>query len=171
MSTPPESGRKRANPERVEYLMVEKKGTTRLQKLDLKIQIPWVHFVFMKIAEPRVIRMMHFGIYICMMIAGIGVIVRRPDHFESVVGITLLFIFGIFVALGALISAVAVLPGVWWLERVGIIMLTTGMGMYVVIICALGTTPVGVAVAIALTLTFGQRWVEIKGAQLAPREG
>lgn len=148
---------------------------SRLQKLDekleIRLRIPILHYVFMKIAEPRVIRIMHFGIYICMMVAGIGVILDPPDRLQGVLGHTLVFIFGGFVFVGSFFGMFAVLPGIWWLERVGIIMLTTSLGMYVVTIVTLGATPVAVVVALALTLSFAQRWVEIKGAQLAPREG
>lgn len=143
---------------------------TRLQKLDVRLHIPMLHYIFMKIAEPRVLRIMHFAIYICMGVAGIGIIFHPPSRFQSVVGLDLLYLFAAFITFGSLFAAVAVLPGIWWLERVGIIMLTTSMGMYVVIICTLGSSVVAIAVAIALTCTFGQRWVEIRGAQLAPRE-
>ena len=144
---------------------------SRLQKFDAKIHIPFLHYVFMKIAEPRVLRIMHFLIYLCMVVSGIGLIVVQPQRFQNVIGETMLWVFGSFIFFGALFGAVAVLPGIWWLERVGIIMLTTSMGMYIVIIIALGTSSfLGIAVAVALTLTFAQRWVEIKGAQLAPRE-
>lgn len=143
---------------------------TRLQKLDMKIHVPMLHFLFMKIAEPRVIRVMHFAIYLCMMVAGVGIVFNPPEHLQSIIGLSLLYVFAGFVTIGALFGSFAVLPGIWWLERVGIIMLTTSMAMYVVIIVALGSSPVAISVALALTFTFGQRWVEIRGAQLAPRE-
>jgi len=143
---------------------------TRLQKIDMKIHMPFLHLMFMKIAEPRVIRVIQFGIYVCMMLAGVGISVHPPSNLQGILGHTLVYIFAGFVTTGALFGSVAVLPGIWWLERVGIIMLTTSVAMYVVVIIALGASLVAVAVALALTLAFGQRWVEIKGAQLAPRE-
>lgn len=141
----------------------------RVQRFSIEHRMPILHFLFMKVAEPRVIRIMHFGIYICMMISGIGVIIGPPETLQSVLGHILIYVFGGFVFLGALLSAFAVLPGIWWLERVGIIMLATSMSMYVVAIFALGASVVGIVVALALTLSFFQRWVEIKDAQLAPR--
>lgn len=131
---------------------------------------PFFRTMFMRIAEPRVLRIMHFAIYVCMGIAGVGIPFHPPEKLQSILGLELLYIFSFFVTIGALLGAVAILPGIWWLERVGIIMLTTSMAMYVVIILALGSSLVAISVAIALTLTFGQRWLEIRGAQLAPRE-
>lgn len=144
--------------------------TTRVKNNDSRVKVPIIRGLFMKIAEPRVIRVMHFGIYISMMLSGIGTIFHPPSRFQTILGEELLFVFGLFVFLGAFAAAIAVLPGIWWLERVGIIMLTTSMSMYVVTITALGLSVVSISVAVALTLTFAQRWVEIRGAQLAPRE-
>jgi len=143
---------------------------SRLELWDAKTRIPFIHGMFMRIAEPRVIRLLHFLVYLCMLVTGVAIVFQPPHHLQSVLGLTLLYVFAGFVVIGALFSAVAVLPGIWWLERVGIIMLTTSMSMYVVVILALGTSVVAVAVALALTITFAQRWVEIRGAQLAPRE-
>lgn len=137
---------------------------------DAATRMPYVHGLFMRIAEPRVIRLMHFLVYLCMLITGIAICFSPPHHLQTVVGLALLYVFAGFVTIGSALCAFAVLPGIWWLERVGIIMLTTSMAMYVVIILTLGTSVVAVAVALALTITFAQRWTEIRGAQLAPRE-
>jgi hypothetical protein len=142
---------------------------TRVRRFSLESHIPVLHFLFLKVAEPRVIRIMHFVIYISMMFAGGGVIYDPPKALQSVLGHILIYVFGGFVLFGALLSATAVLSGIWWLERVGIIMLATSMTMYVVVIFALGSSVVAVSVAVALSLSFFQRWVEIKDAQLAPR--
>lgn len=134
----------------------------------MKKHFPFAHSLFMKIAEPRVIRLMQFGIYICMIIAGTGVLSQPPSAFKYVVGSALVYVFGGFITLGAIFGAIAVLPGIWWLERVGIIALTTAMLMYAVIIIALGSSTVGVVVSVAFALTFAQRWLEIRRYQLAP---
>lgn len=125
---------------------------------------------FTKIAEPRVIRLMQFGVYLCMIWSGWGVLSHPPRGFEFVLGQFLVYMFGGFIFIGAIFGAVAVLPGIWWLERAGIIALSTGMAIYAIVIIALGASITGVAVAIAFALTFIQRWLEIRGSQLAPRE-
>lgn len=134
----------------------------------------WLHQksirYFMLIAEPRVLRIIQCAIYICMMFAGVRVLANPPPQFQGVLGIALSLMFGGFLFLGSIFGAIAVLPGIWWLERVGIIALWTGLGIYAVVIVSLGSSPVGITVAIAFGLCFLQRWREIKGAQLAPRE-
>jgi hypothetical protein len=132
------------------------------------------HAVFRKyfqlIAEPRVIRLVQFSIYVCMFIAGSNILLHPPKAFQFVLGLVLAYVFGAFITLGSLLGAISVLPGIWWLERVGIIALITGLGIYAIVIISLGSSPMGILVAIMFALTFVQRWLEIKGSQLAPRE-
>lgn len=130
----------------------------------------FAHSLFMRIAEPRVIRILQFVIYIVMGLFGISALTQPPSRFEAILNVYLVYSFGGFITLGALLGAVAVLPGIWWLERAGLISLTTGMAMYAVVATALGYSVVGVLIAVVLGLTFAQRWLEIRSFQLAPRE-
>lgn len=131
---------------------------------------PKVRPIFLKIAEPRIIRLMQFGIYVCMTYAGGALMFQPPAQFQTVLGRVLLYMFASFIFLGAILGAVAVLPGIWWLERVGLIALATGMGIYVIVVSSLGASAIGIATAVAFALTFLQRYLEIKGSALAPRE-
>lgn len=135
-----------------------------------KTTFPVLYNLFMKIAEPRVVRILHFGIYICMVFAGWRVIVNPSLSYNHVVNSLTVDILGAFLMVGALIGAVAVLPGVWWLERAGIISLVTGMAMYSVVIIALGGAAIVVIISIAFILAHSVRWLDIRGLQLAPRE-
>lgn len=132
--------------------------------------VVYAHGIFMKIAEPRHIRLMQFIVYICMVFAGTGVLTSPPDSFRSVVGIALVYVFGSFLTLGAILGVISVLPGIWWLERAGILAMSTGLLMYMVMVIALGASLAGIIIALVLALTFAQRWFEIKDSQLAPRE-
>lgn len=136
----------------------------------IKKHLPYAYELFLKVAEPRVIRIMQFWIYICMGLAGLGVIFSPSERFQEVLSIALVYIFGGFLVVGSALGAIAVLPGIWWLERAGVISLVTGMAIYVVIIVDLGSSAMGIVVALLFGLTFGQRWVEIHGAQLAPKK-
>jgi len=140
----------------------------------LRLGYAWVHPMvepwYMKIAEPRIIRLMQFGIYLCMFFAGSKLMIQPPSQFQSVLGLVLSYMFASFIFLGALFGAIAVLPGIWWLERVGLIALTTGMGIYVIVVVSLGSSALGIVTALAFGLTFLQRYMEIKGPDLAPRE-
>lgn len=136
----------------------------------MKKNFPFAHSLFMRIAEPRVIRVMQFGVYASLLVTGISMFIEPPHIFRSVVGLILVYVFGGFVTLGATLGLIAVLPGIWWLERVGIIALCTGLAMYIVISTSIAVSFVGFSLSMALLITFIQRWAEIKGAQLAPRE-
>lgn len=126
--------------------------------------------LFMRIAEPRIFRLLQFGIYVCLLIAGLGVLIYPPHNIVEVLGPNLVYVLGSFVTLGSALGAFSVLPGIWWLERVGLLALGTGMLMYVVIQVSLGVSILGLILCIAFILTFIQRWTEIRGAALAPRK-
>ena len=146
------------------------KGLSYERRYTMKKHFRFPHSLFMQIPEPRIIRIMQFGVYVSMSVSGFGMLNRPPNSFESVVGLPLVYVFASFITLGAVLGAVAVLPGIWWLERTAIIALCTGLAMYIVILIPVALSPVGTFVSIALILTFLQRWSEIKGAQLAPKE-
>lgn len=144
--------------------------TSSLERVNKSIRVPIYYMLFMKIAEPRVIRIMLFTVYCLSFWAGVAILMSLPEKFVQLLGETLVFVFAIFILLGSFTAAIAVLPGVWWLERVGIILLTTSVGMYAIILMFIDATPVAIAFILGLAVTFGMRWVEIRGAQLAPRE-
>lgn len=126
---------------------------------------------FMLIAEPRVVRVVQFGIYLCLLTAGAFVLATPPRSFEGVLGQTLVTVFGLFILIGGALGATAVLPGIWWLERAGILALATGLAMYSVVAITLGVSPIGFLIGLAFILTFVQRWMEIRKFQLAPKRG
>lgn len=142
----------------------------KLRELYLSVLHPKVEPWFLKIAEPRIIRLMQFGIYLCMLYAGFRILLQPPPQFQSVLGLVLSYMFASFIFLGALFGAIAVLPGIWWLERVGLIALSTGMGIYAIVVVSLPGSALGIVTALAFGLTFLQRYLEIKGPDLAPRE-
>lgn len=144
----------------------------KIEEWSFEKHIPWLHFLFMKIAEPRVRRLVYFGIYLCMIVASWGVFTKAPPAFENTVGQGFVMVLAAFMLLGASLGAFAVLPGIWWLERAGIIALTTAMGMYVIIISAAGVaSQTGFAIVIAFSLTFSLRWIDIKDFLVAPEQG
>lgn len=140
------------------------------RRLEKDFQISFFHLIFSKIAEPRVLRILQFAIYLFLLWSGGAVLLDNPDNLARIIGESLVTLLGLFIFSGSLLCAVAVLPGIWWLERVGIILLTTSVAMYAVIIHFNHASPVVVAFTLALAVTFGQRWVEISGAQLAPKD-
>lgn len=126
-------------------------------------------FVFLKIAEPRVVRVIQFFIYTLLAIAGGYVLGNPPPQFQSVIGAGFVDVFGGFLCTGGIIGALAVLPGVWWLERIGVIALWTGLAIFAVIAVSLKVSPVGFVISIALGLSLVLRWRDIRLYQVAPR--
>jgi hypothetical protein len=123
----------------------------------------------MKIAEPRVVRLIQFVIYAGLFTVGIMILQKVPASLADAAGAQAFVVgFAFMLIIGALSSGVAVLPGIWWLERAGLVLLGFGLLIYLVMIIKLNSSPMGVVVCIILILSFVQRWLEIKGAQLAP---
>lgn len=125
---------------------------------------------FLRIAEPRGIRLMQFGVYSFIFVAGIGVLLEPPEKFQSTIGLALVYLLASFITIGPLFGMIAVLPGIWWLERVGLIAMGTGVSMYIAMIVSMHGSLIVIGISSAFLLTFIQRWTEIKGAQLAPEE-
>lgn len=134
-------------------------------------RVPPVHWLYMKIAEPRVVRLLYFGIYLMMILPGVLLILSPPHTIKDVVGYTYMYALAGFLIVGGLFGAVSVLPGVWWLERVGIILIGTALAIYVVIVITLHSSVssiIGIAVSIAFILSFTVRYITIRHHQLAP---
>lgn len=129
-----------------------------------------LYFVYAKIAEPRVFRVLQFGIYLCLLYAGCDIYWNTPNSLISAVGDGHVNMIGIFLATGSTLGALTVLPGIWFIERVGVILVGAGLLMYFVIVINLGSSALGVAVSGALILTFVQRFFETKGRLLAPKK-
>jgi hypothetical protein len=136
-----------------------------------KIHIPFVQ-VYLMIAEPRVRRLMYFGIYTCLAIAGTGVFFRPPSQIAHILGgYILIWSFGGFIVIGALLGLGAVLPGIWWLERAALAAIITGISMYAITLLFLGASFLVTLLPIIIILICALRWLDIKEYLLAPREG
>lgn len=125
---------------------------------------------FLRIAEPRGLRIMQFIVYAFIFVSGIGVITDPPESFKSTIGLSLVYVLASFLTVGPLFGMIAVLPGIWWLERVALIAMGTGVSMYLVMIISMGSSLVVIGICSAFIMTFIQRWYEIEGSQLAPEE-
>lgn len=124
---------------------------------------------FLLIAEPRVIRLIMFFLYAIFLTSGYLVITKPSESILAVLGGGLATVFGVFLTIGGVLGFVAVLPGIWWLERTGIIACAVGLAMYVVIVLTTASSSLGFPFAILLTGFLAIRWIEIRRYQLAPR--
>lgn len=125
-------------------------------------------WLFLKIEEPRVVRLLHFVIYVSMAIIGSVYLSNPPHPYEGVLGQILAIILGALVLLGGLLGAFAVLPGIWWVERLGVISLMTGLTMYLVVTLSVQASPINVGLAWAVIVSLIIRWLHIRDFQYAP---
>lgn len=139
----------------------------------IQLHLPFLYDLFMKIAEPRVRRLIYFGIYILLMIvATTTLFFRVPEAFVNILGGRLLVYFcGVLIVVGALVCAISVLPGIWMFERAGLVAITAGIAMYSIILIFLGASAMVATVPAIFILFFALRWLDIWEFLLAPREG
>lgn len=138
----------------------------------LQNTLPFVYHVYMMIAEPRVRRIIYFFIYACLAVAGSGVFFNPPRYLAGVAGgYFWIFTFGSFIVLGSLLALVAVLPGIWWLERAALVAIMTGVGLYSIILLFFGASFIVTLLPLIIVLICTLRLLDIKEFLLAPREG
>lgn len=127
-----------------------------------------IWWLFLKIEEPRLVRVFQFVVYSALALSGFFFVFAAPQPYTGVLGPILVGIFSTLVLLGGLAGAFAVLPGLWWVERLAIISLITGLSIFNVVALSIGSTLATVGLSWALVATLGIRWLEIKDFQLAP---
>lgn len=128
--------------------------------------------VYMRIAEPRVKRIIYFVIYAMLTALGVAsTFAPNPRIVELLGDMTSIYLFGGLIIVGALCSLFSVLPGIWMFERAGLVALGTGVTLYSSTLVLLGASVAITIVPIILILVFLLRWLDIKDYLLAPRKG
>lgn len=127
--------------------------------------------VYMKIAEPRVKRLIYFVIYILLGTIG-AISAFRPNERMSAFlgGQTLIHFYGVLIVAGAVVCILSVLPGIWIFERAGLVGLGTGIVLYVGTLIIFGASMTVSFFPIIIILVFLLRWLDIKDYMLAPRK-
>lgn len=136
----------------------------------IQSRFPALYRAYLLVAEPRAVRLVLFAIYNVFLVAGILVLTQQPENFVEAISVNLVLMFGGFLLLGGVLSAIAVLPGLWWLERCGLLALGTGMLIYLTIVIRVNGSSVSVCVSIAFILFFILRYMETRQFKLAPRK-
>ena len=127
----------------------------------------WLYGLFMRIAEPRITRLMHFVIYVVSLLGGISAWTTPPISIEGVLGSTLTTLWGAFLIVGGICGAASVLQGVWWVERIAVLALATGLSIYCVVVLGLefthpGTRQMQLTVIAVALISLLIRWVGIR---------
>ena len=86
--------------------------------------------LYLLISEPRSIRVSYAVIYLCLAGSGLSVALDTPDTFTASVEGIIGLVSGLFTALGGLFGAVFVVTRFWAWERVGTVLVLTGLLAY-----------------------------------------
>lgn len=126
---------------------------------------------FLLITEPRVQRLLYLAVYVGLVIGGYLLVTIPPEKFQDILGFWLVLAFGLFVMVGGVLCAIAVLPGINWLERAGILSLIVGLFIFMVLVIALRASTISFVFGAVLALLFTIRYLEIRSTALAPKLG
>ena len=143
----------------------------RETRRDLADRCPALLRLLRKIAEPRSESAGYFIVYSLMATGGLLVLIEHPMLFVDVLGLNQTISFGAAMTFGGVAAATAALPGWYWLERVGIYSIATGLGLYGVVTTNAGITATGLAFSFAFIGAFFIRWNRLRGRQTAPKRG
>lgn len=130
-----------------------------------------------RIHEPRVSKVIYLVGYLIAIGIGTVTLWRPPTSIETPLGPTLTTIWAALILAGAIGSALAVLPGWWWLERLGIISIAGGALIYFGVVLTLHfqgpegssrLTQAGVILCLAWTISANRLW-ETRGYSFEPR--
>ncbi|AIX99759.1 hypothetical protein ART_0161 [Arthrobacter sp. PAMC 25486] len=127
----------------------------------------WTLAVWLRIQEPRIVTVIQFFIYLAATAGGLSAVLFPPRSIEATAGAGLTLYWAWLLLLGGVLGAVAVLPGIWWLERSAVIACIGASLIYGVNILALhlsesGNRLVQFFMIVIVALHFGARWFRIR---------
>lgn len=126
-----------------------------------------------RVQEPRVTHALQCAMYLALAVVGAVAVWAPPTTIQEWLGVGLAQVWGLLLLAGGAASALSVLPGVWWVERLGLIACLTAAAMYLVVVAHLEVTGTGsfvahLGVTIVATLALIQRAVVIRGYPFDP---
>ena len=105
--------------------------------------VPLWRKLWLRIHEPRAVAVVHFWAYIGLLAGGIAGLISPPSSIAGQAGEVTMWLVAIMLVVGGALGAVAVLPGWWWLERYGTLLLITGISSYGALVGVLHFTQPG----------------------------
>lgn len=133
--------------------------------------------VWLSIHEPRVKKLLYSVSYAIAVTVGVVTLLRPPTSIETPLGPTLTTIWAALILAGAVGALLAVFPGWWWLERIGILLVCTGALIYLGVVITLHVqsgpessrlTQAGVILGFCWSFSAARLW-EIRGYTFEPR--
>lgn len=136
-----------------------------------------VRALWLSIHEPRVTKVIYAVTYLIATAVGVITLWRPPTSIETPLGPTLTAIWAALILAGGLSAIIAVFPGWWWLERIGIIGIAAGALVYFGVVVTLHLqsqpessrlTQAGVILGFAWAVSAARLW-DIRGFTFEPR--
>jgi len=137
-------------------------------------RLPWYHIITRRLAEPAMITALQVGSYIASGAAGALVVFGAlPYIFIGAVSPWIAFVIGTVLFLGSTVGAVSCFKGVWWLERVALLLVGLGWVLLVPSVVSVDRLPDLVKTFIVLLIAvaifdIGKRYRRIDWAYLDP---
>lgn len=149
------------------------RGDTTVHTPTPRVVHPWIEWI----ADPRAVSALCAAAWAAITAAGIAALaLGPPSSIASELGPYLTIAWAGLYLTGGLLAMVGALPGWWYLERAGIILLVVGLVVYDGVVWALHLTaggnraPQGLIVG-ALVLLSLARFARISGPALDPARG
>ena len=120
-----------------------------------------------RVHQPRVISVLYFLIYLCLLGGGIAALLHPPTSIEGEIGAASMYMLAGLLTFGGLIGALASLPGIWWLERTAVLSVGLATVLYGGIVATLHWTESGnrllqLSFVLAVGLMQAVRWHRIR---------
>lgn len=105
--------------------------------MNLTTHQPWLLRLWLRVREPRVVSLLYFLIYAALAFGGVAALVDPPSTIQGQIGIVSMYMLAGLLTFGSIVGLVAVLPGIWWLERTAVLAIGSAAGIYGFIILGL----------------------------------
>lgn len=123
------------------------------------------------VREPRHLKAVYLAYYTVTLLTGLLTLLMPPRMIETSIGLALTVGFSGFLIAGGLFGALAVLPGWWWLERLGCVAALCGLGMFCTVVFASTSSALAAlnGVAVLASGLFVIRLLSIRRYSFEPR--
>lgn len=133
----------------------------------------FAYLLWLRVNEPRKISTYYFVAYVILAAVGAYAFISPPGTIAGAIGDTAMALLSALLVVGGVIGLIAVLPGKYWLERLGVMSISLASVIYLFIILTLHTTTPGNRLLQAGYVAFvlllqGVRWERVKERPFRP---
>lgn len=135
-------------------------------------EMNWIHRVWHRIQEPRFITLFQTAVYLAMAVAGITSLVDPPPLVSGTLGPALTAWWGWLATLGGISGFIVCPYGIWWMEKVSIMLSGGGFAVYWFVIADLNSDYMTeqLMMVTMLILFFAARYARIRKSAYDPEK-